>query len=261
MILFEFARRLLGGSSGRPAPKTYNQVNAEDAASRVDIRRATVLVVGANTGGDCQEFVRLGASVVHGLDVIDDIGKDFQHECVTYHKQSIEKTDLPNDSFDLVYSFATMEHVPDIAAGYAEMARLVKPGGTIFSMASPLWYSPYGHHMGCFHGHPWIHVVFDRAGILEYAREHGIDGERGYKVDLIVDYMLDDKNFNMRKAHEYDDAIAALTNVKIIENNLLLEDEVLLDHPLGKLALVSGYLRDDLLPVTHRLIAVGGRVD
>ncbi|MEK9281183.1 class I SAM-dependent methyltransferase [Bradyrhizobium sp. ISRA442] len=250
-------RRALGIPASFAGSKSYNRINAEDAAARVNISTARVLVVGANTGEDCREFIELGAAEVHGLDVISEIGSAFAHNRVTYHRQSIEKADLPSRSFDLVYSFATMEHVPDIAAGYSEMARLVKPGGTIFSMASPLWYSPYGHHMSCFHGHPWVHVAFDRAGILDYARANKIDGERGHGIEGIVDYMLDASNFNMRHAREYDDAIRSLRNLEIIENSLLEEDQALLDHPLGQRLLASGFSRNQLLPVTHRLIAIG----
>jgi ubiquinone/menaquinone biosynthesis C-methylase UbiE len=148
-----------------------------------------------------------------------------------------------------------MEHVPDIAAGFAEMARVLKPGGIIFSMASPLWFSPYGHHMGCFAGHPWIHVVFDREGILRYSKDNGIEGERGHSVDALLDYMLDRTQFNMRAAEEYLAATSNLPRIVPIENELLKEAESLLKHPLGRAAVERGYTADQLLSVTHRLIA------
>jgi len=242
--------------AGQPAvPTSYNTINARDAASLLDIKRAKVLVVGANTGGDCREFIELGASEVHGLDVIAEVGSEFQHPSVTYHRQSIERSDLPSNSFDLVYSFATMEHVPDIVAGYAEMARLLRPRGFIYSMASPLWFSPYGHHMGCFHGHPWIHVVHDRQGIIDYANRNGIDGERGYSIEAIVDYMLDKTHFNMTPSIRYAETARSLQDILIVENSLLREDFALLDHDLGREAIALGFTAYDLLPVTHRFIA------
>ena len=162
---------------------------------------------------------------------------------------------VAGDSFDLVYSFATMEHVPDIAAGYAEMARLLKPGGVLYSMASPLWYSPYGHHMGCFQGHPWVHVAFDHEGVLDYARANGIDGERGRSLEHIVNYMLDQRHFNKTPAAEYVAALQGLPRITLLENELLREDEALLSHPVARQALALGYTPDQLLPVTHRVIA------
>jgi SAM-dependent methyltransferase len=233
----------------------YNDYNARDAADRVQISRSKVLVVGANTGEDCKRFIYLGAPEVHGLDVITNVGADFTHDRVTYHAQSIEKCDLPSNSFDLVYSFATMEHVPDIAAGYSEMARVVKPGGLIFSMASPLWNSPYGHHMGCFQGHPWIHLAFDTPGIIAYCQAQGITGERGRSVPTLLSYIMNRANFNMRSASEYEAAMLPLTSLDYIENELLKEDASLLEHPLGQKVLAKGFSAAELLSQTHRVIA------
>jgi SAM-dependent methyltransferase len=195
-----YCSSVVGRLAGRFAgPASYNEINAKDAASRLDIKRAKVLVVGANTGGDCREFIKLGANEVHGLDVVAEVGAEFKHPSVTYHRQSIERTDLTSDSFDLVYSFA-----------------------------SPLWFSPYGHHMGCFHGHPWVHVVYDRQGVIDYAKGNGIDGERGHSIEAIVDYMLDKTNFNMTPSIEYAEAVRSLKNMLIVENSLIREPSLIM---------------------------------
>jgi SAM-dependent methyltransferase len=39
--------------------------------------------------------------------------------------------DFPAESFDLVASFHTIEHVPDVDAALAEMARVLRPGGRL----------------------------------------------------------------------------------------------------------------------------------
>lgn len=230
-------------------PISYNRRHARDAARLVNIGSAKVLVVGANTGEDCREFIALGAKEVHGLDVLENVGSAFPHQRVVYHRQSIECTDLPSQSFDLVYSVATMEHVPDIAAGYAEMARLVKPGGAVYSVASPLWFSPFGHHMAGLEQHPWIHIVFNEQQIADYVRKHAIDG-----ISHNVPYMMNPDFFNRRKASEY---AAATKNIglRVKHNDLLRENEGLLSHPLGISALKLGLSKEELLPVTHRFIA------
>jgi hypothetical protein len=58
--------------------------------------------------------VNRGAAEVHGLDVIEDIGASYSNPAVKYHRGSIEGCDLPSDYFDLVFSVATVEHVPKI---------------------------------------------------------------------------------------------------------------------------------------------------
>jgi len=148
-----------------------------------------------------------------------------------------------------------MEHVPDIAAGFAEMARLVRPGGAIYSSAAPLWQSAYGHHMGCFQDHPWVHLLFDQPGLVRYARAHGIEFERGHDIEGISRYMLDRANFNMRPAENYIAACQDLSGVTIIENRLYQDEAVSLDHSLGKRALEAGYTSESLLASRHVLIA------
>ena len=109
--------------------------------------------------------------------------------------------------------------------------------------------------MGCFEGHPWIHLLPSKELIVQYARNHGIEGERGYSLELIVDYMTDPMNFNMTPATAYVEVCARLSSLRIVENSLAMEEKAMLEHPLGKEALARGYLADDLLAVTHSFIA------
>jgi SAM-dependent methyltransferase len=235
--------------------KTYQELFAERATELCPLAGSKVLVVGANTGADCKLFIDRGAAEVHGLDVIEDVGKEFPHERVTYHQSGIEHTDLPSNYFDMVCAVATMEHVPDIKAGFSEMERLARPSGMIYSVAAPLWQSPYGHHMECFDGHPWIHLVFERDDLIQYARSHGIEGERGHGLEDIVDYMLNPAFFNMKPSSLYIEACAQLRGVDIHQNDLAREDASLLMHSLGRKAIAKGYLADDLLAVTHTFVA------
>jgi SAM-dependent methyltransferase len=213
------------------------------------------LVAGANNGLDCKLFIDKGASEVHGVDVVDTVGADYPHPRVTYHRASIEKTDLPSGYFDLVFAVATLEHVPDVNAAFAEMARLTKSGGYIYSLAAPLWRSPYGHHMACFHGHPWVHLTMTRDEIIQYAKANGINGQNGHDIEFVVDYMLNPDYFNMTPAAQYVAACEALTGVELVENLLVPDHKETLNHDLGKRALRKGFDADDLLWVSHTLVA------
>jgi len=181
------------------------------AAELARVKNARVLVVGANTGEDCRPFIEMGAAEVHGIDPIDDVGTEFQHPKATYHRSTIEAADLPSGYFDLVFSVATLEHIHDLDSAYAAMARLCAPGGGIYCCAAPLWYSPYGHHMSCFDGHPWVHVNNDRDGLVRYARQHGIEGERGIGIEAIADYVMLSDAFNRRPASDYLNAAKAIS--------------------------------------------------
>jgi SAM-dependent methyltransferase len=236
--------------------KTYNETHVNMACQLAGgVRGKSILVVGASHGGDCKLFIERGAGTVHGLDIVADIGSNFQHERVTYHKGLIENSGLNGDSFDLVFATATMEHVHDIEGGFREMIRLAKPGGVIFSIASPLWNSPYGHHMGCFQEHPWIHVALNPTQILAYAREHNIAENNGHRIEDVIEYMMNPEYFNMRKAADYTNAVARLTGLVSVTNTLHVENDLrLFDHPLSKMAREK--LNDaELLAVTHEFSA------
>ena len=225
----------------------YNRLHVRQAWKLSGAPR-TVLVVGANLGEDCRRFAGLGAKEIHGIDLIENVGADFIDARAVYHRGSIEACDLPDKHFDLVFATATMEHVHNIEAGFGEMARVTKPGGILWSLASPLWHSPYGHHMGCFDGHPWVHLLYDEAALRDYAREHAITAP---ELDHTISYMYDPAPFNRRPAKDYTAALAKLRDVQIIANKLYQLDARLLDHPLGQRALARGFAKDELLAETH----------
>lgn len=252
MQLFQSTRRAL--SRFRP-PVSYQEQAVNSANHICRIRGAKVLVVGANTGEDCKLFADRGAAEIHGLDVIEEVGQNFSHPNVQYHRASIEGCDIAAGSFDLVFSVATMEHVPDINAGFAEMVRLAKPGGTIISHATPLWQSPYGHHMNCFAGHPWVHLVFQRDELVAYARRNGIEGERGIQIEYIVNYMLDPTLFNMKAADQYLSACSSLKGIRVHRNVVNRAPQKLLLHALGILARKMGFSDQNLLGEHHHFVA------
>jgi SAM-dependent methyltransferase len=168
-------RNLVALRRGRPADLHF--YHADYAAAYVPMRGGEVLVVGYNTGEECRHFVGFGARHVHGIDVVDATGAGYVHPVSATAACRWRTLGLEDDSFDLLYAYATMEHVPDIDRGFAEMVRVTRAGGVVYSQASPLWRSPYGHHKGdLFAGQPWIHLMLDRDAILASCAAEGIGG-------------------------------------------------------------------------------------
>jgi SAM-dependent methyltransferase len=70
------------------------------------------------------------------------VGVDRDEEAIAYARRRYARPnvefrvgdlldlDLPDDSFDVVCSFETIEHLPDPERYLAEMARVLRPGGT-----------------------------------------------------------------------------------------------------------------------------------
>lgn len=240
----------------------YNRLHAERAALHSNVPGGKVLVVGCNTGLDCTYFVEMGAQEVHGVDVVDGIGQDFQNERVTYHKVSAEAMHgLEGGYFDLVYSFATMEHVPDIAAAFSEMGRVTARGGTIYSIASPLWHSRHGHHFPqYFADYPWAHLRMTPESAYAYlVSTNALIAPEHTSARIVADYMFDRANFNMRRAEEYTSACAKLNGFDLVLNTLDMEPDHAIPADLETDLTNAGYSKIDLLAVTHALVAKNRR--
>jgi ubiquinone/menaquinone biosynthesis C-methylase UbiE len=98
-----------------------------------------VLEIGCGSGIDTAEFARNGALVT---------GTDFTERSVRSTKELLEEANLPatvrqadatnlpfdDNTFDCVYSFGVLHHIPDVEKALAEIKRVLKPGGQVMVM-------------------------------------------------------------------------------------------------------------------------------
>ncbi len=81
---------------------------------------------------------------------------------IEFHPDDGNALELDDDSFDVVLSWGSLEH---IAGGYAqtlaEIKRVLRPGGLFFAHPG-LFYGSAGNHLGEFFDDPWIHLKLDR---------------------------------------------------------------------------------------------------
>lgn len=218
----------------------------------------TVLVIGCSTGdNECRRFVEFGAKEVHGVDIAEDIGRDFCHPRVKYCRTSAESLGLASNQYDIVYCQATLEHIARISLALAEAVRVTKRGGYIYCVASPLWHSIHGHHQPhIFGGFPWIHLRLHEKEILEYCRHHKLRDSDGTVIDeRTVTYMLSEKHFNKRPARDYVEACKRLGGVRVLYNQLEMGSEAELTSEIHSDLTRRGYPREELLATTHRFIA------
>lgn len=212
-----------------------------------DLKGSSVLVIGCGQGLDCVPFVEAGAGVT-GLDICQDIGSAFPE--ARYHRASIEDSELPSDQFDVISCIATMEHVLGIERAFAEMVRLVRPGGLIYSVAAPLWNSRRGHHFDCLNPYPWIHLRMRPEQIVELAERHGIT-HNGIAMQDAVGYLFNSDAFNRAPASRYIEACRRLPVAEILRNDLWQDEaEELTPEILQEL---KDYSREELLAVSHTL--------
>ena len=98
-----------------------------------------VLEVGCGSGIDSMEFARNGA-IVTATDITDNavgLTKSLAKELglsVKVVQASADKLPFKDDTFDLLYSYGTLHHIPDVDKAMSEIHRVLKPGGTVMAM-------------------------------------------------------------------------------------------------------------------------------
>jgi len=99
----------------------------------------TVLDMGCGGGIDSAEFARNGASVVSA---------DFSRTAVKTTRNLLKDANLPanvvqvdatnlhfeDNTFDCVYSFGVLHHIPDVEKALSEIRRVLKPSGQVMVM-------------------------------------------------------------------------------------------------------------------------------
>jgi SAM-dependent methyltransferase len=101
-----------------------------------DARGKRVLEVGLGSGSDFIRWARAGA-MVHGRDLTSAAVKLCEERLkleglsANVASDDVENLNLPDDYFDIVYSYGVVHHTPDTVAAVKQLHRVLKPGGTI----------------------------------------------------------------------------------------------------------------------------------
>jgi SAM-dependent methyltransferase len=161
------------------------------------LARTDVLDFGCGWGGETLWLAKHVRSVC-GVDVdrnaVEQAERARQssgvHNCRFVHSTD-GRLPLPSESFDAVLSTDTFEHVMDLDLAFLEIARVLRPGGSLLTRFGPLFYSPQGYHFYWACQVPYAHLLFGlqpilelrnaRAGAARHAqtwRELGLNGKR-----------------------------------------------------------------------------------
>lgn len=141
----------------------------------IDLEGLSVLDFGCGHGALSVSTAQRGASSVLGID-LDERRIEFatryvpeQHPEVS-DAVSFEVQDLTemsgSESFDVILSKDTFEHVENLSDVIAHMHRLLKPGGRILAGFSPLFHSPFGDHGRLEPSLPWLPAMLPERLVL-----------------------------------------------------------------------------------------------
>jgi SAM-dependent methyltransferase len=112
-----------------------------------DMRGARVLDLGCGFGWFCRWAAEAGATRVLGLDISENMlaraRATTTDAAISYARADLERPDLPNEAFDLVYSSLALHYVVDLETLLARAHGALAPGGRlVFSMEHPIFTAP-----------------------------------------------------------------------------------------------------------------------
>lgn len=139
-----------------------------------------VLDIGCGEGMETLALSRMGAALVHGIDIYIDasrneaIRKEAAGE-IRFSVMDATHTSFPDGEFDAAVTYCAFEHFANPFAVLKECARVVGPGGLIF-LTSSVWAHPYGSHMQFFTKVPWVQYLFTEKTIMTVRKKYRNDG-------------------------------------------------------------------------------------
>ena len=155
--------------------------NAEywDRIGPVDLVDKTVLDVGCGQGALSIDAARRGAKRVVGVDIdsvlIDFAQTNLERNYAQYASIiSFQEDPLENiaESFDVVVSKDSFEHIADLSAMMAMIDGRLKSGGLLLAGFSPLYFSPFGDHNRYWTGKPkipWLPAILPESVLFRLA--------------------------------------------------------------------------------------------
>jgi ubiquinone/menaquinone biosynthesis C-methylase UbiE len=98
-----------------------------------------LLDVGCGTGHHMSQMRERGFEVA-GVDGSEEMLRHARanNPGAEVHSSDVESLPLPDDSFDYIVCVEVLRYLPDISRCVREMARVLKPGGTLLATAAPL---------------------------------------------------------------------------------------------------------------------------
>ncbi len=95
----------------------------------------------------------------------------------------VTKLPFPEGYFDVIVSSSAFEHIRGLDQGLVEMHRVLKRGGSLYSMYGPIWSTCYGHHIWFNHQGkeytyhnvilpPWCHLLLERSELKDRLKDH-----------------------------------------------------------------------------------------
>jgi len=110
---------------------------------------------------------------VSGVDMDDSLDQRAVRAGVDFVEADAARLPLQDESFDVVYSYNTFEHVAQPDAALSEATRVLRPGGRLYLDFGPLYFSPFGLHAYDVISVPYCQLLFAPETLTDFLDRHG----------------------------------------------------------------------------------------
>ena len=104
-------------------------------AGRVGVASPRVLVVGCGSGQEAAVLAQALNAKVIGIDIVENFHREASEICRLQYGDATN-LDFDDASFDVVFSYHALEHIPNYSRALSEMHRALKPNG-IYCIGTP----------------------------------------------------------------------------------------------------------------------------
>jgi SAM-dependent methyltransferase len=169
----EFNEVRLTGRGNEP------EAHLRRTAAMTPLAQADVLVLGAGGGEELRLWEQQRPRSLTATDFFASPREWDAHAGVRFAQMDARALAFADASFDIVASTALFEHVDRVEDAVREMARVARPGGTVFANFGPLYHTYGGAHFEGAYEHLWM--TDDQLDAYLVAREIPLEMEDGLR--------------------------------------------------------------------------------